>query len=53
MAEYTRSVPKSSEDPDETIKAALEVILFQTKDGDEFVSFESGPDKVVLMFDGD
>ena len=51
MALYTKSVPKNPASCDETLKAVLEVIIFQTRDGDEFVSFQNKPDKVILTFE--
>jgi hypothetical protein len=52
MAQYTKSVPKNPASCDETLAAVLEVILFQTADGDEFISFQIKPDKVILTFEG-
>jgi hypothetical protein len=52
MAQYNRSVPKDPASSDETLKAVLDVIIFQTRDGDEFISYQNRADKVVLRFDG-
>jgi hypothetical protein len=52
MAQYTKSVPKNPASGDETLKAVLEVIIFQTQDGDELINYQNFPDKVVLTFDG-
>ena len=52
MTEYTKPVPKNPADSDATLEAVLEAILFYTKDGDELVSYQNQPDKVVLTFDG-
>ena len=50
---YTKSVPKNPANGDDTLNAVLEVIIFQTKDGDELVSYQNKSDKVVLTFDGE
>ena len=52
MAQYNRTVPKDPASSDETLKAVLDVIIFQTKDGDEFIGYQNKADKVVLGFDG-
>ena len=52
MAQYTKSVPKNPADGNDTLNAVLEVIIFQTKDGDELISYQNKPDKVMLTFDG-
>jgi hypothetical protein len=52
MVQYTKSVPKDSANNDATLAAVLEVIMFQTKDGDELISYQIKPDKVLLTFDG-
>ena len=52
MATYTKSVPKNPASSDATLEAVLQVIIFQTKDGDELVSFQNGKDKVFLTFEG-
>lgn len=52
MAKYTKSVPKNPADCDDTLNAVLEVIIFQTEDGDELISFQNKPDQVVLTFEG-
>jgi hypothetical protein len=52
MAQYTKSVPKDPASSDKTLNAVLDVIIFQTKDGDEFISYENRADKVMLKFDG-
>jgi hypothetical protein len=52
MAQYTKTVPKNPADGDATLEAVLEVVIFQTKDGDELVSYQTKPDKIVLTFDG-
>jgi len=52
MTEYTKSVPKNPVDGDATLEAVLEAIIFYTKDGDELVSYQNKPDKVVLTFNG-
>ena len=51
MAKYTKTVPKNPADSDDTLDAVLEVIIFQTEDGDELVSFENKPNQVVLTFE--
>jgi hypothetical protein len=51
MAQYTKKVPKNPASADETLNAVLEVVIFQTEDGDELVSFENKPDEVVLVFE--
>lgn len=53
MVQYTKSVPKNPASPDETLEAVLEVVIFQTQDGDELISFQNKPDKVVLTFTGE
>lgn len=53
MSQYTKSVPKNPANSDDTLNAILEVIIFQTKDGDELISYQNNPDKVVLTFDGE
>jgi hypothetical protein len=53
MAKYSKSVPKDPLDPDETLNAVLEAIVFFTRDGDEFIAFDNQPDKVLLTFDGE
>jgi len=52
MAQYTKSVPKNPASCDQTLEAILEVIIFQTADGDELVSYQIKPDKVILTFEG-
>ena len=52
MAQYTKTVPKNPANGDETLEAVLEVILFQTADGDELIRYQNKPDKIVLTFDG-
>jgi len=52
MTEYPRTVLKNPANPDATIADVLEMIIFQTKDGDELIRYDIQPDKVVLTFDG-
>jgi hypothetical protein len=52
MAQYTKSVPQNPASCDQTLEAVLEVIIFQTTDGDELVRYQIKPDKVVLTFEG-
>lgn len=51
MPEYTKTVPKHPTDSDETLKAVLEVIIFQTADTDEFIHYKIKPGKVELIFE--
>jgi hypothetical protein len=51
MSEYTKIVPKHPTNADETLKAVLEVIIFQTADADEFIQYKIKPDKVELIFE--
>jgi hypothetical protein len=51
MAKYSKTVPKNQANADETLKAALEAIIFFTHDGDEFIGYDNQPDKVFLTFD--
>jgi len=51
MAQYTKSVPKNPASGDDTLNAVLEVIIFQTKDGDELISYQNKPGKVTLTFE--
>lgn len=51
MIQYTKKVPKNPANGDETLNAVLEVVIFQTEDGDELVGFENKPDEVVLIFE--
>ena len=51
MLEYSKTVPKDPAGGDETLKAVLDVIIFQTQDGDEFISYEIRPNSVVLTFE--
>jgi hypothetical protein len=51
MAQYPKEVPKSPASCDETLKAVLDFVVFQTKDGDKLVDHQVLPDKVVLKFD--
>ena len=53
MPEYTKSVPKNPANSDDTLDAVLDLIIFQTKDGDELVHYQNQPDEVVLTFTGD
>lgn len=53
MAQYTKTIPKNPADSDETLETVLEVIIFQTQDGDELVSFQNKKDHVVLTFEGE
>jgi hypothetical protein len=53
MTEYTKTVPKDPASGDKTLAAVLDLIIFQTEDGDEFVRYQIKPDKVVLTFDGE
>jgi hypothetical protein len=50
--QYTKTVPKNPADADATLESVLEVVIFQTKDGDELISYQIKPDKVVLTFEG-
>ena len=52
MTQYTTSVPKDPASSDKTLTMVLDVIIFQTKDGDELISYQNKPDKVVLRFNG-
>ena len=52
MAKYSKTVPKNPADSDETLDAVLEVIIFQTQDGDELISFQNKKDQIVLTFEG-
>jgi hypothetical protein len=52
MTQYTKSVPKNPASGDDTLNAVLEVIIFQTQDGDELISYQNNPNQVVLTFDG-
>ena len=52
MAQYTKSVPKDPANGDATLEAVLQVVIFQTKDGDELIDFQIKLDKVLLTFDG-
>jgi hypothetical protein len=52
MAKYTKTVPKNPVDSDDTLNAVLEVIIFQTEDGDELISFANKRDQIVLTFEG-
>jgi hypothetical protein len=52
MSEYSKPVPKNPTDSDATLETVLETIIEFTKDGDELVSYQNKPDKVVLTFDG-
>jgi hypothetical protein len=51
MAQYNKSVPKDPASGDETLKAVLDVVIFQTQDGDELVKYQNKPDKLVLTFE--
>ena len=51
MAEYSKSVPRNPDSCDDTVKAILEVIIFQTADGDRLVRYEITPDQVILFFE--
>lgn len=51
MAEYTKTVPKSPTSSDDTLKAVLDVIIFQTADTDEFIGYDVKANKVVLTFE--
>ena len=51
MAKYTKTIPKNPADGDDTLSAVLEVIIFQTEDGDELVGFQNKKDQVVLTFE--
>jgi hypothetical protein len=53
MAQYSKTVPKNPVNADDTLKAVMEVIIFQTEDGDDFIKYEIKPDKVLLTFDGE
>ena len=53
MTEYSKTVPKNPTDSDATLDTVLDTILFQTKDGDEFINYQNKPDGVVLTFEGD
>ena len=53
MAEYSKTIPKNPADSDATLETVLDAIIFYGKDGDELVSYENKPDKVILTFDGD
>ncbi|HEV2693315.1 MAG TPA: hypothetical protein VG347_10515 [Verrucomicrobiae bacterium] len=51
MTQYTKTVPKDPAGLDATLKAVLQVIIFQTQDGDLLADFQIKPDKVLLIFD--
>jgi hypothetical protein len=51
MAQYSKSVPKDLTSGDKTLNTVLDVIIFQTKDGDELISYQNKSDKVILKFD--
>ena len=53
MAQYKKTVPKDPADSDATLDAVLDMVIFQTKDGDKLVSYQNQPDVVVLTFTGD
>jgi hypothetical protein len=52
MAKYIKTVPKNPANSDDTLDAVLEVIIFQTEDGDELVGFQNKKDQIVLTFEG-
>jgi len=52
MTEYSKTVPKNPTDSEATLETVLDAIILFTKDGDELVSYQNKPDKVVLTFDG-
>ena len=53
MAQYKKTVPKNPTDSDATLDAVLDLVIFQTKDGDKLVRYQNQPDMVVLTFAGD
>ena len=53
MAQYSKTIPKNPANTDKTLEMILDLIIFQTEDGDELISYQNKPDKVVLTFDGE
>jgi hypothetical protein len=53
MAQYKKTVPKDPADSDATLDAVLDMVIFQTRDGDKLVRYQDQPDVVVLTFTGD
>jgi hypothetical protein len=54
MSRYTKTVPKNPADINATLTAVLDLIIFQTKDGDKLVGYQNQSDAaVVLTFEGD
>lgn len=53
MPEYTKSVPKNPASSDATLNAVLDLIIFQTADGDKLIRYQNQPNIVVLTFSGD
>jgi hypothetical protein len=51
MTEYSKTVPKDPAGGDETLKTILDVIIFQTQDGDELISYGIKPASVILNFE--
>lgn len=51
MAEYTKSIPRDPNDPDETLQAVLDAILFYQEGDDEFIRYEIRPKTVVITFE--
>ena len=52
MATYNKSVPKSPKG-DDTLEAVLDLIKFQTEDGDRLTDYQISATRVVLTFSGD
>ena len=53
MAKYTKTVPRNPVSCDDTLAVVLEMIIFQTADGDELVDYQIKPEKVLLTFEGE
>jgi hypothetical protein len=52
MSVSTKSIPKNPDDSNATLEAVLDAIIFYAEDGDELVSYQNKPDKVILTFEG-
>ena len=53
MAQYQKEAPKSPTDSDATLEAVLDMVIFQTRDGDKLVRYQNQSDVIVLTFTGD
>jgi hypothetical protein len=51
MAEYTKTVPINPGDPNATLGAVMDMIIFMTQDSDEFIKYDIESDQVVLTFE--